>query len=233
MSHILKSLVGSAVLAATVALPVQAAVITQGFTFAVASGTDTSVGTHFHSSSGGDFGIPAGMGEVGRYFTEVVRALSEYNLTGLGAAASAFVTFRVDSLTGLFSEYQTPLGAATISIYAYQGNNQEDIADYQTPSVGTVGSFNTGGLLVGNLLSFDITSVFNNAITSGWNSLGIRLQTDPLPERGAMVFDTFRLTSDNQCTGPGCFNGVPVPATLPLVGLGLFGLLAIRRRVGH
>src|SRR5690348_4898232 len=70
-------------------------VITQGFTFAVASSSsDRTSGTHFHSSTGGEFGNPAGKAEVGDFGTEEVRGLSEYDLSGL-AAGPAFVTFEV------------------------------------------------------------------------------------------------------------------------------------------
>jgi hypothetical protein len=63
-----------------------AATITNGFTFSVADGFTglSGQGTHFHSSTGGDFGNPAGKAEVGGFFgSEEVRGLSEYNLSGL------------------------------------------------------------------------------------------------------------------------------------------------------
>lgn len=203
----------------------QAAAITDGFTFAVASGSDTSAGNHFHSNTGGAFGNPAGKAEVGRYSTEEVRGLSEYDLTGLANSASAFVTFNVYSLIGLFS--QPPL-AGTIEITAYQGNNAEDISDYQAASVATVGSFPVAGLGVGDVLSFDITSIFNDAIDNGWSSLGIRLASMPLQGSGAMTFDLFRLTTDDQSTNPG--TAVPEPTTLALLTTGLLALAPMARQ---
>jgi hypothetical protein len=205
----------------------QAATITNGFTFAVASdGGDTSVGTHFHSNTGGAFGNPAGKAEVGRYSSEGVRGLSEYNLTGLSAASSAFVTFNVFKAGGLFAGVNDFPFTGTINVDGYAGNNTEDIADYQAASIGAVGSFGTGALVVGGILSFDITALFNAALANGDTSLGIRLIADPLNDNGAWTFDTFRLTTDNQTSV------VPVPAGLPLMltGLVLLGYRSFRRR---
>jgi len=202
-----------------------AALITNGFTFAVASsGGDQSVGTHFHSNTGGAYGNPAGKAEVGRYSSEEVRGLSEYNLTGQTSATSAFVTFDVFKAGGLFSGANDTPFTGTIAVEAYAGNNLENISDYQAASIGSVGSFLTTGLLVGNVLSFDITSIFNTAIAASDTSLGIRLRAIPLnPNSQAWTFDSFRLTTDNQST-------LPEPASLALFSIGLAGWGATRRR---
>jgi hypothetical protein len=206
-----------------------ASVITNGFTYSVADAFTGSsgVGTHFHSNTGGSFGNPAGLAEVGRLSNEEVRGLSEYNLAGLSSAATAFVTFDVQQLGGLFGQgnYQGP-----ISIFSYAGNNLEDLSDFQATTTGAIATFNTTGLIVGNILSFDITGIFNTAITANQSSLGIRLQLDPLvTPNEAIVFHDFRLTTDNLCTGPSCAN-VPEPGTMALLGIALIGFVGVGRR---
>ncbi|WP_394386887.1 PEP-CTERM sorting domain-containing protein [Pelomonas baiyunensis] len=222
---------------ALTAATAQAALITNGFTFAVASGSNTAVGSHFHSSTGGVFGNPAGKAEVGRFSVEEVRGLSEYNLAGQSLASSAFVTFDIYKAGGLFNGTNNTPFTGTVIVEAYAGNNLEDITDYQAPSLGQVGTFNIdpANFGVGDIFSFDVTSFFNSLVTSGGTSLGIRLRESTAgPDYGlsrAWTFQDFRLTSDNQCTGRACGGGtVPEPGALALAALALGVMGAVRRR---
>lgn len=203
--------------------PASAVTITNGFTFTVADGCD-GVGNHFHSSTGGDFGNPAGRAEVGDYSCEETRGLSEYDLTGLGAAASAFVTFDVDMLAGLFPGVNDFAYVGDIDIFAYQGNNAEDISDFNAASTGMVGTFSTTGLAVGNTLSFDITAIYNAAIAAMDSSLGIMLRIADAGNGGAITFLDFRLTTDDQTSA------VPIPAAAFMFPLGIAALRMARRK---
>lgn len=216
----IKAVVVTAALLVGSAVAAQAGTITNGLTFSVAPDIVGVTGHHFHSNSGGAFGNPPGKAEVGTFVGEDVRGLSEFDLAALPLAASAILTFDVFKAGGLFDGTNDTPFIGTISVLAYHGNNVEDIVDYEAVTVGTVGSFSTVGLAVGNTTSFDITSIFNTAVGLGWSSLGVRLQTTDAAGSHAWTFDTFQLT-----TTP----AAPLPlAVWP--GLMVLGALAAVRR---
>ena len=177
---------------------VKAATITQGLGFSVSSGADPNgYGSYFSSSTNNPFSNPAGKNEVGNYYNEDIRGLSEYNLAGLVPTKSALISFNVFQAGGLFSGENDFPFTGNIKVLSYIGNNAENLYDYQAPSIGTVGTFSTANLAVGDTLSFDVTSIFNRAISNKYSSLGIRLQVDggTNPEGGAWTFDNSRLTT--------------------------------------
>jgi hypothetical protein len=126
------------VMALAFAASTQAAVITNGLTFSIACGNFLpgcpELGSHYHSSTGGDFGSPPGKAEVGGYgFTiEEIRGLSEFKVIGMSAVSSATLTFHVFRQGGLFNEdpIESPANngtpfTGTILVDAYVGNNLE------------------------------------------------------------------------------------------------------------
>jgi hypothetical protein len=189
-----------------------------GLTFSVASDPNNfGVGSFFRSNG-------TGIAEVGSFNGGIVRALSEFNVTGQGTTSQATLSFRVNSVGGLSGQ---PATQFNYNLGAYQGNNFANISDFSISEFQPIGSFRPDVLSVGQTLSFNVTNIFNNFVSIGnLNSLGFRLAPVSDPAGGAYTFNNFQLTLGSAATT------VPEPATVARVGSGLLvvGGLAGRRR---
>lgn len=166
--------------------------------------------------------IVANAAEVGGFFgSEEVRGLAEFDLTGRQPVERATLLFDVANVLemGLNS---VPVGGlygqekyvGDIAVIAYEGNNREDLDDFQAPSLALVGRFNTDELVADDTLDFDISQIFNEQIDAGIASLGIRLEISPggsIPDE-AITFDNLHIEA------------IPEPSTF---GLAYFGLIAV------
>jgi len=209
--------------------------VTGGLPFTVANDGPGLAGSHFHSSTlTGD----GGFAEVGRLFffddngnevREESRGLSEFDLSGLGTASEAILQFEVLSPGGLFLENENPFDGI-IALLAYEGDNFESIGDFQITPTFSLGDFpidpiNFSG---GEIISLDITALYNSFIADGVSALGIRLENAPLIEGSqAWTFGNFLLTTE-VAPPPPPPTDIPEPATLGLLGLG--AVLALRRK---
>jgi len=217
-------------------------VINDGAAYAIADnfvdheGTAGAIGegSHFHASNEqavdpeNSTVVAADVAEVGGFFQlEEIRGPVEFDLTGMALAESAKLSFDVAdvldrelndaSVGGLFGQAAY---IGDIDVVAYLGNNAEDRADFQASPIGPVGSFNTDGLEAGETIEFDVTSIYNEQIEAGSDSLGIRLQissSDTIPD-DAISFDNFQLTV------------VPEPSTFVLALLALLVLFGSGHR---
>ncbi|MDB5847460.1 MAG: hypothetical protein JWP29_1212 [Rhodoferax sp.] len=196
---------------ASAALPVAATVVTTNQTASINNYSfgDTTVGNHFH--------VNVGDGVAVNYFdNERGKGFAEFDLAGV-TAGKAVLSFKVSS----FSDIYTNLPHAyffPVSIFAYVGDNLIEFSDYLTPTLGTVGSFATVGLEIGDSLSFDVTDFLAEVLGTGATSLGFLFQSANLVgPQSAIRFGDVTLT-------------VPEPSSVALLALGLAGVAVSRKR---
>ncbi|MEM9300782.1 MAG: hypothetical protein AAGE01_01645 [Pseudomonadota bacterium] len=162
------------------------------FTVASDDPYPSDVPTHFHSNNSDPFQVGADQAEVGVYIVpessidEEVRGLAEFPASS-GGASSSTLSFEVTNVGGLFDQ---PGGDFEILLEAYVGNGLEELTDYSAPAIGTIARFQTGGLMVGDVFSYDITSVLAQALAAE-GGLGVRLRPVSDPMGSAMVFGEF------------------------------------------
>lgn len=220
----------------------EAIALLTGNEFSVASaspgGWPDPVGDHFHSDDSDTYGTGTDWIEVGECCAdgndEEARGMVEFNIVGAFVAQSAMVEVQVAQLGGLFG--QSGPGSFTIDVYAYEGNNTEQIVDYSAEAT-YLTSFESAGLLVSQVLQFDVTDVFNAAVGDSDPSLGIRFQPASEPGEQAVVFGNATLTFSTDPPLPPV-ESTPVPSSsvtglllLLLATLGI-GLVFMRARSG-
>ena len=222
----------------------QADVIISGKTASVANGFtdgDHPSGSHFHSVTDHD-ALPAGnpgitlssVAEVGGFFgDEEVRGISEFPVQA--TADIATLLFEVRDMTdvsphaidGLFGQ-----GSFTgiVDVFAYEADGVESVSDFQTPTSPATPILTidvvSDGIMAGDTLSVDVTSLYNDLVVASHTALGIRLQMSAAnTSAGAISFDNFRLQLSD-------VTSVPEPSPVMLMGLvtvGLGGLRFFRR----
>jgi|GEM_PF-3113914 len=222
-----------------------------GGTSATISGTTYSIGngftggshpegSHFHSSNleelpaGNPPIIFPGAAEVGGFFgDEEIRGISEFHLEPGETVDEAVLRFDVldtfleglspefDGIDGLFG--QGPLDGV-VDVFPYLGDGSEAASDYQATPITAepILSIVVGdGLVGGDTVSVDITTLYNDLVTSG-DDLGIRLQmANPDPDAGAVTFHNFRIDVD--------VAAVPEPSAASLAIVCAIGLFMHRR----
>ena len=198
-------------------------------------------GSHFHSSNldelppGNPPIILPGAAEVGGFFgDEEIRGIAEFHLEPGATVDEAVLMFDVldtfleglspepSGVDGLFG--QGPLDGV-VDVFPYVADGLEEFSDFQAAPITSdpILAINVAdGLAGGDTLSVDITSIYNDLVTSG-DDLGIRLQMAIAdPDAGAITFNNFRIDLEQAA--------VPEPSSQCLAILFALGFWTVRRR---
>ena len=136
-------------------------------------------------------GVPSFWGFVSRLPGFIDETFVEFNISSLGAASQATLSFTMSNLG-------SNLGAAALPIAAYAGSGKTNTSLYRTPGSPwqtlQVAAPQPGVFCC--TFSFDVTGLYNQFKNSGFTHLGFRLH-DPswsaLPSQGQVFFNASRL----------------------------------------
>ncbi len=169
-----------------------------GLTFSIAStALDLSTGNHFHSLPSET--VP-GVAEIGRFQQEAIRGFSEFDLRNSHLASNVTLHFKVLTAGGQVGGVNDFPFTGSIELDSYNPttHHDPDLQEFQAISTGSLHTLQTAGLAAGTPIEIDITQTFNQSVIGNLESIGTRLQANPLPAEnaGAWTFDDFKLVID-------------------------------------
>ena len=158
----------------------------------IVSSTDaytSADGTHRHTTG-------TNTAAVGRWFSEEVRGIFEFDISSLGGFTSASLTFDLADRGSLFYGGGGSNYLGDFNVIAFSGDGDANDSDFSV--LGTlVGMGSAAGLLIGDSLTFDVTSALGS-ITGDY--MGILL--DPLSSTTGV--NTEIVFTNFTCGGSGC-----------------------------
>ena len=145
-------------------------------------------------------------------YSEDHRGLVEFNIASLAPFSAATLNFNVFSDSG---------GTMAMTLVSYDGNGVYSMSgDYSAAATSLVSSFSTTSFATGSVMSFDISASLASAVANSKNFIGYRFARQGT---GATVdFRNFSIVTTAAA--------VPEPTSVALIGFGVLGLLASRRK---